>query len=137
MSLTVFFFSQALWANSYIVCGSGAYQEDGMEFENPELVLSSENDKYTGKVGKNWNMHLGDGNWIEKGNITAKTVELPDGTKNVEIEIVQAMGATGPVGQRYILTDLYSDEPSLQKFTIGGFVGLALTGTYGCHAAFD
>jgi len=67
-------------------------------------------------------------------NITAKSNES---TNSVEITIRQAQGASGPVGISYVLSDMYDDEPVLEKYTMGGFVGRVKVATFACYTGND
>ena len=131
--------SFAAQANTYVKCGK-TVDFEAFEVTNYELELSSEgSDDYSGPVGKNWNMKLGDedSDWLEfNPAITAKNYEEND-TVVVEIKIKTATSASGAVGTRYKLIGLYDEAPILEKYTMGGFAGAVKIGTYQCLSGND
>ena len=124
----------AIW----ISCGKGKVLDGGI-FEKEEAQFSSEDDNFSGSLGGTWEMKLGHTDWLNPSKkVTAKTTEA-DGVTTVEINIVtgKANGKT-PVGTRYVLTDIYTDEPTLEKFNLsGGFAGNTKTGTFKCVTGID
>lgn len=125
-------------AHTYVKCGKTADLEEGT-VSGYELELSSQGgDDYAGAVGGNWNLKLAeDGEWLAANpKITAKKTKVGDDTV-IEITIKIAQAASGPVGTRYKLTGLYDDQPTLEKFTMGGFAGTQKIGTFQCISGND
>src|SRR5688500_16205914 len=120
------FFTPVSFANTYVKCGLEASFDRAPDVVGYELELSSEGeDDYSGPVGEKWNMKLGreDSEWLEPNSkVTAKNFLKGEDTI-VEITIEIGSSVTGPVGTRYVLTSLYDDEPTLEKYTMGGFAG--------------
>lgn len=137
LSLCTTFFSTTALANVYIKCGKTA-NGDEATVTGYELEVSSESDNFNGPVGNNWNLKLDEtGDWLPATNlITAKSVEK-DTTTTVSIKIKQGDSLTGAVGTEYELVGIYDDKPSLKKFTMGGFTGKILIGTFECFSAND
>ncbi len=127
-----------VFANSYIICGQTASFDDGMTVTGYELELSSEDDNYSGPVGKNWNLKLKEnGEWLKPNDAVVATSLEKDGDVTVRITIAAASSVTGPVGSQYVLTNLFDEEPVLEKFTMGGFAGSVKIGTFHCVGAYD
>lgn len=126
-------------ANTHIICGKSV-DWDNYTVEGYELELSSENDSYQGLVGSDWYLKLGsqDSQWIDSDpNISAKTIEVSEYDTVVEVVIKHAEAASGPVGYRYKLVSLFDDEPRLEKYSMGGFVGTILLETFKCVGSYD
>jgi hypothetical protein len=136
LSILVALISTSAFANTYVKCGQKA-NLDTFEVKGYELELSSENDKYTGEVGKNWNLKLGSENseWLENNkNITAST----DKNGVITIFVRKFQTVSGYIGTRYVLTGLYDDQPVLEKYTLGGgIVGPMKVGTLECVSGND
>lgn len=133
------FAQSALADNTYVICGK-TVDIDSFTIQGFELALSSEgSDAYKGPVGKSWNLKLGseDSDWLAPNkNVIAKTSKT-DGKTAVEIIIKNAQTPSGPVGTRYVLSDLYDDEPVLEKYTFGGFAGKVKAGEFRCLTGND
>lgn len=132
--------TSAAFANTYVKCGKEASLDNAPDVVGYELELSSEDsDGYSGPVGGTWNLKLENENseWLASNpNIRAKTVKSGDQV-NVEITITRGRSSSGPVGTKYLLVDLYSDEPTLEKYTMGGFAGPLMLGTFQCFSGND
>lgn len=132
-------FYSAAFANTYVKCGVKADWES-FSVTPYELELSSEgSDDYTGPVGVNWNMKLGseDSEWLApNANIVAKTT-MVEGNTIVDITVKYAEAATGPVGIRYKLIGLFDEEPRLEKYSMGGFLGPYKLASFECLSAHD
>lgn len=131
--------SLAASANTHIICGK-SIDWDNYAVKGYELELSSENDEYQGLVGNRWYLKLGseDSEWIDSDpNISARTIESEDSDTVVEVIVKQAEAASGPVGYRYRLVNLFDDEPTLEKYSMGGFVGTLLLEKLKCMASYD
>ena len=124
------------FASTYVVCGKHVDSE--MRAAGYELEISSEDDAYSGSVGKSWNLKLQEnGDWLSANkNITAKKTELNDVTI-IAITLVSGRSVSGAVGTVYKLIDLYSERPVLEKYSMGGFVGSQKIGTYECMSGND
>lgn len=130
--------SSSVYANTYVKCGAFVDLEAG-KVSGYELEISSENDHYSGPVGKNWNLKLDEqADWLNiNSKITARSFKDANDNTVVEIAIKKAQATTGPVGTLYKLIGLYDDEPILEKYTMGGFAGTIKTGTFKCQSAND
>lgn len=132
--------SSTAFANTYVKCGKQADLESAPEVVGYELELSSEGaDDYTGAVGGSWNLKLQseDSEWLAPNpNITAKNYKSGD-QMIVEISIQQGRSSSGPIGTKYRLVDLYSDEPTLEKYAMGGFAGTLMLGKFQCFSGND
>lgn len=126
------------FANTYVQCGKFVDLEAG-KVTGYELEISSENDLYSGPVGKNWNLKLNqNADWLTVNpKITAKSSKNAEDRTVIEITLKQAESVTGAVGIQYKLIDLYSDEPTLEKYTMGGFAGSVRIATFKCQSAND
>lgn len=137
--LLSFTISTGAFANTYVKCGRTADFDSG-EVQGYELELSSEGaDDYSGPVGQKWNLKLEseDSAWLARNrNIVARSYMSDDDTV-VEITIKQAITASGPVGHQYKLVGLYDETPKLFKYTMGGFAGSVLIGTFQCLSGND
>lgn len=129
--------SSSAFASTYVKCGK-AIDTETLETQGYELELSSESDRYTGHVGGEWNLKLKEsGDWLKPNrNVTAKTTKV-DGTTIIEVTIKQAQAASGPVGLRYRLVGLWDEEPVLEKYSMGGFVGTRLLEKFKCVGTSD
>ena len=131
--------SLPVFANTYVICGETVDIETST-VKGYELELSSEGaDEYKGPVGKLWQMKLEDqsSNWLSANeNIVARNYVKGD-DHVVEIIISQARSASGFVGTLYKLTGLYDEQPTLEKFTMGGFAGTIRVGHYQCLTGND
>lgn len=132
--------SSTAFANTHVKCGKQADLDNAPDVIGYELELSSEGvDDYSGAVGGSWNLklHSEDSEWLAPNPaITAKNYKSGDQVI-VEITIEQGRSSSGPVGTKYRLVDLYSDEPKLEKYTMGGFAGTLLLGTLQCFSGND
>lgn len=133
-------FTSLASANSVMICGTEPNYEK-FEVKDFQLMISSENDQYTGAVGENWNLKLGseESEWEEPNkNITATMTKAGDVTI-VDIQMIIGKSSTGPVGERFVISDIYGyfGDPILEKYNIGGVTGPIKTGTYTCIHAFD
>jgi hypothetical protein len=133
-ALFAFAFSVPCFAATYIVCGDEPVQQDAT-FKKIAVEISSENDDFNGKTGGSWFLSYGGFNWIEKGNITAKQSKK-NGVTSVEVKVIDD-NAQGGVGTRYVFTDIYADEPQVEKFALGGFAGGTSLGKWSCFSALD
>lgn len=132
-------FSQTVFANTYVKCGKYREKKSDKIF-GYELELSSESpDEYSGPAGRKWNIKLFKerSEWLDLSpNILAKNFKRDEKTV-VEITMKYGDTPTGPVGLRYVLSDLYADYPTLEKFSFGGFAGTVKLGTYECITGND
>ena len=130
--------ASSAFASAYSKCGKSV-NPDTLETTGYELEISSGDDKFSGPVGKNWDLKLKeDGDWLPASrNITAKSYEDANGQTIVEISIVQARTASGAVGIKYKLIGLYDDQPVLEKYNIGGVTGPLKTDTFQCVSGND
>jgi hypothetical protein len=131
------FFSSWAFANTYVICGTAVDPEEQI-VTGYELELSSEDDEYSGPVGKTWNLKLEkNSDWLPfSKRVVAKTSKVANDTI-IEIEITQAQSASGIVGTVYKLIGLYNEQPILEKYTMGGFAGSIKIGTFQCLSAND
>lgn len=130
--------SSSAFAHIYVECGKSTDLEN-FKTEGFELAISSSGDEFQGQVDGTWSLKLesADADWLKKTDkVIAKTSKDGDAT-NVEIIIKKAVTPTGPVGTRYIVKDIYSDEPTLERYTMGGFAGTLNTGNFRCISAID
>jgi hypothetical protein len=139
--LALIFSSSSAFANAYVKCGKSVNQETN-KVTGYELELSSDNDNFSGVVGKNWNLSLEkENNWMKtKGNenVTAQMNKDKEYNVTVEVFIRGAKTASGWTGTRYVLANLYSDFPTLEKWTLGGgIVGPMKQGSYKCYSGND
>ena len=128
--LVLYFFSQSVMAYTYIKCGQET-DFDSFSVSGYELELSSESDNYSGPVGKEWNLKLGseDSEWLAvNSNITATQKE----DDSIEITIKKGQSVTGAVGIKYVVKDLWEEEPTVEKYSVGGFAGLRKIATFKC-----
>lgn len=127
------------FANTYVKCGK-FHDKKSDKIYGYELELSSESpDDYSGPAGRNWNIKLFKerSEWLDLSpNIVAKNFKRDEKTV-VEITMKYGDTPTGPVGLRYVLSDLYADYPTLEKFSFGGFAGTVKLGTYACITGND
>jgi len=131
-------FVQPALAYTYVKCGKTVSVED-LTTEGFELEISSETDEYSGAVGGNWQMKLGseDSKWLKSNrNIVAKKTVNKKST-DIDISIIKANTPSGPVGTQYKLFGLYSEQPRLEKYNVGGFTGYLKVGEYQCASAND
>lgn len=121
----------------WISCGNGKELDEGL-YEVQEAQFSSESNKFKGAVGGTWHLKIGNGDWLAPHrNITAKSTKK-DGVTTVEVVIKIGNTPSGPAGTRYVLTDIYSEEPTLEKFNLsGGFGGNLKVGTFKCLSGND
>lgn len=132
------FLGSSVFAQSYVKCGTDV-DLDTMEVTGYELEMSSDNDDYSGPVGENWNLKLDEnGDWLSpRRNVLARSLQDSNQRTLVEITISKGATATGAVGTVYKLIDLYSEEPVLEKYTMGGFAGTVKLGTFKCLSGND
>lgn len=127
-------------ASSIVKCGVTA-DVDEFEVTGYELELSSQDDNYNGVVGGTWEMKIGSekSKWLKKNpKITASTSENKDGDTVVEVILRGARTPSGYTGTRYVLIGLYSDQPVLEKWSLGGgIVGRRKLATFQCVAGLD
>ena len=137
--LTFTLFSVGAHASTYTICGDKIDMEN-MKAEGYVLEVSSEDDDFNGVSGGTWALKLQpgpNGKWIEKNpNITAKSQRVK-GKTNVEISVVIGRSPTGPVGNTYLIKNIYNENPTLEKYTMGGFAGKVLEKTVQCESAVD
>jgi hypothetical protein len=104
------------------------------------LELSSEGSSgYSGPLGNSWSLKLGSKKsaWMKPNrNVTAKSSKSGN-TINVEIAIKNGQSVTGAVGTLYRLIDLYSETPTLEKYSMGGISGFEKIATYQCLSGND
>jgi hypothetical protein len=136
-ALTVLF-ANTSHASIYISCGTGEPNEEMSYGENQELQISSADDVFEGPVGGTWELKLGaNEDWMQPTPSVTAVLTGVEGARGVEVTIQSANTPSGPVGIRYILNDIYSDTPSLEKYTYGGFTGAMKIGEYNCVSAID
>lgn len=125
-------------ASSMVSCGTGEPNEELSYGANQELQISSGDDQYEGQVDGTWSLKLKtQADWMKATPaVTAKTTKNEEGATVITVRMIQAQGM-GPVGIQYVLTDLYSDTPTLEKYAIGGFAGGSKVGTYNCISVID
>ena len=136
--LAAFLMSSTSFAYTYVKCGDKVNKKTG-EVTGYKLELSSENDRYSGSVGKNWNLKTEeDGDWLAPNpNVVARKSKNENGETLIDIIITRAKTPTGPTGTHYQLIDLYGDYPVLEKYTMGGFAGTKKIATYECISGND
>lgn len=134
------FLTNMAFASSIVKCGVKA-DVDNFEVKGYELELSSQNDDFSGAVGGTWHMKVGSekSKWLKKNpKITAETSENEDGDTVVEVVLRGARTPTGYTGTRYVLIGLYSEQPTLEKWSLGGgIIGRRKLATFECVAAQD
>lgn len=126
-------------SNTVAVCGKTTNADEFSVTEFELMISSEDSDGYNGAVGGTWNMKVGsdESEWLAKNDkIKASMKKVGDKTQ-VEIVIVEGRGATGPVGTRYVLADLYGEETTLEKWNFGGFTGKVMVGEFNCLTAAD
>jgi hypothetical protein len=130
--------ASSAFASTYSKCGRSV-DIDTLETTGYELEISSDNDVFRGAVGNGWNLKLDEnGDWLPASrNVTAKSYEDKSGQTIVEVSLIQARTASGPVGIKYKLIGLYDDQPTLEKYNIGGFSGPIKTATFQCVSGND
>jgi hypothetical protein len=126
-------------ASIYTICGENINMEK-MTADNYVLEVSSQDDDFNGVSGGTWSLKLEPGEkggWIENNpNITAKSKRVK-GQTNVEISVVIGRSPTGPVGSTYVIKNIYGENPTLEKYTMGGFAGRILEKAVKCESAVD
>ena len=137
-ALVFFSISSSAFASSYVSCGQGEPDDEILFGSAQEIQISSGDDAYAGPVGGTWELKLKTKeDWMAANKaVTASTTRDSQNRVVVTISMVQAQGL-GPVGVKYVLTDLYADYPTLEKFAIGGFAGGSKVGQYSCASAND
>lgn len=138
--LCAFCASTTAFANTYVKCGK-AVNLDIPDVTGYELEISSENDRYTGSVGKNWNLklHSEASDWLDAAtnkNVVAKSSKK-SGDTIIEITIAVDQAGGRPVGTLYRLIGLYDDQPRLEKYALGPYSAPEKTGTFQCFSAND
>lgn len=127
-------------ASVIVKCGVKA-DVDNFEVTGYELELSSQDDNFEGVVGGTWEMKIGSekSKWLKKNpKITAQTTQNEDGDTVVEVFMRGARTPTGYTGTRYVLIGLYSDQPALEKWSLGGgIIGRRKLATFQCVTGID
>lgn len=120
-------------AKTHLLCAESIDPVSG-KVEGFELELLSESDRFSGPVGHSWTLKWGSLNsdWLKfRDHITAETYGS-NGDTVIEIKIKIAETSSGPVGILYKLVGLYQNSPILEKYAMGGVVGLLKTDTFQC-----
>lgn len=132
------FTSAPAFALAYVKCGQTANLEDG-EVTGYEIELSSESDNFTGPAGGTWNLKLKeDAEWLANvdQNDVAQTKETKSRTQ-INIRISPESALAQGSGVVYKLSDLYDEEPTLEKFKITNANKLLSLGQFQCFTAND
>lgn len=125
-------------ANAYVICGKSV-DPDGQKVTGFELELSSESDTFKGPVAGTWHMKIGSqsAEWLAPSKKIIASTSNDSGQVDVTVMMTHGRSVTGPVGSKYILKDLYNDQPTLEKYIVGGVVGLLKVGTFECYSGND
>ena len=136
--LTVAIFSFGAHAFN-LICGDKINLKN-MTAASYVLEISSEDGEFDGPSGGTWSIKFQQGQdapWIKDNpNVTAKAIEANNKT-NVEVTVVTGNSPSGPVGNIYLIKNIFNRNSSLEKYTLGGFAGKVLERKAKCVSLED
>lgn len=120
-----------------IECGEPKNAKPGetvYELKSVEYAFSSEDDVFSGPIGDEWVMYIGNKVVSDKDRKVSAKVSKDDEGKVLNVSIVLK---TTRVGHRYEVKYLYTDNPTLRIYNIGGFAGGMKTKEMICVGSYD
>jgi hypothetical protein len=108
-------------ASYYVECGEG---------EKFSFRAVSEEDKFTGRNGPNWNVSL-ESDWLPDDSATATVKSSEADEKILSIAVTTGSGEA-ETGKLYVVHEMYGPQPRLKIYTVGGTPGSEQIGEHDC-----
>lgn len=134
------FVGHSAMASYAVECGSTTNVESA-KVTGQILSLSSEDDNFTGSASESvngWSMTFS-GKEYPPNQATARVIKAKDSAhvEAIEVTVIFGTSPSGDVGERLVISNPYSDEPTLDVYNVGGFTGPLKTANYKCISFID